>query len=278
MAPSRGTGTTKTISAVFDPGDDVGFVYSHYNNGHRGEPEFLALNVPRSKATMVAGTMNFLTNREVKHGQSVQTREFYFLTNEIKGERKADLSRTHMTATNHRSPFFELVPRFECSSADEWGSRPSAPSGREELVDSILDAWNIQIGSPASFILFVDGNIGNCSLANLKRVDLGVALRHVHDWKVDWDMYLNEEQVAYVREHSRFFSKLAKVLFRSKEVCAGCGLIETGRLMVCQACKMKWYCSVACQRADWPNHKSSCKELQALRNNQPRPPPARPYP
>jgi hypothetical protein len=92
----------------------------------------------------------------------------YFFTNEITGERKARLSKSHMTVTDPRSPFFELVPRFECSSAEpeEWGTRPSAPNGREELVDGIIETWRDK--SHSSFILFVDGNPGKLLVGKLE--------------------------------------------------------------------------------------------------------------
>jgi hypothetical protein len=69
MVPRTGGGIQ--LRATFNPDEAIGFVYS-YNNG-RGKPEFLALNVPRSKANKVAGTMNFLANREVQHGQVVES-------------------------------------------------------------------------------------------------------------------------------------------------------------------------------------------------------------
>jgi hypothetical protein len=46
------------ICAVFNDGDDIGFVYS-CNNG-LGRPEFIARNVPRSGVHDIASTMNFL--------------------------------------------------------------------------------------------------------------------------------------------------------------------------------------------------------------------------
>uniref|UniRef100_A0A7S4CE35 MYND-type domain-containing protein n=1 Tax=Eutreptiella gymnastica TaxID=73025 RepID=A0A7S4CE35_9EUGL len=34
-----------------------------------------------------------------------------------------------------------------------------------------------------------------------------------------------------------------------------------GPLMLCGQCQNVWYCSVDCQRADWPNHKMFCRPV-----------------
>jgi hypothetical protein len=50
-----------------------------------------------------------------------------------------------------------------------------------------------------------------------------------------------------------------------KYFCTQCGKpdkIEGRNLFKCSACKQVYYCSKECQRADWKNHKESCKTLQ----------------
>ncbi|KAF6249422.1 hypothetical protein COO60DRAFT_970657 [Scenedesmus sp. NREL 46B-D3] len=37
-------------------------------------------------------------------------------------------------------------------------------------------------------------------------------------------------------------------------------------LLRCSRCKHAWYCSQACQRSAWPQHKQECKKLQNLQN------------
>jgi hypothetical protein len=61
----------------------------------------------------------------------------------------------------------------------------------------------------------------------------------------------------------------ARIVGRRVWACAGCGIteaaLETGKLHQCSACKSVRYCGKACQGADWPAHKSTCKRLQAAR-------------
>ena len=49
-------------------------------------------------------------------------------------------------------------------------------------------------------------------------------------------------------------------------VCAACGDKQsTTSLKICSSCKLVHYCSVDCQRQDWKEHKSICKETKILR-------------
>ncbi len=51
--------------------------------------------------------------------------------------------------------------------------------------------------------------------------------------------------------------------------CAGCGItaevLAHGKLKECSTCRSVRYCGRACQKADWPAHKATCKRLQAAR-------------
>eukprot|EP00546_Thalassionema_frauenfeldii_P013307 CAMPEP_0178927822 /NCGR_PEP_ID=MMETSP0786-20121207/19461_1 /TAXON_ID=186022 /ORGANISM="Thalassionema frauenfeldii, Strain CCMP 1798" /LENGTH=473 /DNA_ID=CAMNT_0020603417 /DNA_START=8 /DNA_END=1425 /DNA_ORIENTATION=+ len=42
---------------------------------------------------------------------------------------------------------------------------------------------------------------------------------------------------------------------------------ETENLKACSRCKVVLYCSVECQRKDWPKHKEQCAKLAAIRKN-----------
>lgn len=259
MATQRGI----QLISVFEETDTVGFFYSHNHGG--GRPEYIALNVPRGKVNAVASTINFLASRTVSHGETIQCQGLDLVTSQVEGRRKLELLQSHATANTDKSaPLFELLPRFDWRGNPEaWGSRDPAPDGREDVVKTILDVWKQQ----GSFVLFVDGNATNCGITNLKYVDLAVALRHVDDWKVDWDMDLTPEQRAYVCANTAFFRYLAKVYFRKTMKCNMCGVIDEGKLSKCSRCKDAWYCCREHQKEHWKEHKPLCNKVKDSRNN-----------
>jgi hypothetical protein len=51
-----------------------------------------------------------------------------------------------------------------------------------------------------------------------------------------------------------------------QRTCQGCGKTQDGKdepFKKCAGCKSFHYCSEACQRADWENHKAACLKLRA---------------
>ncbi len=254
------------LNAVFEPDQDIGFVYS-YNN-KPGSPEFVALKVHRCQANKVAKTMNFLSNRIVKHAQSIQSNELHLITNAIEGPQKEELNRTHCCQqTKPDQELFELVPRFPFDDPQDWGSRPAAPQGRQKTVDSILEVWTSGCDNGA-FMRHINGDTLDDRPANLEWVDLAAALRHMDDWKVDWVVGLTAEEVAFVKRHKSYFVKMAKLAFRGKPICHRCQKVERPHfdehLMGCASCKRTLYCSAECQTADWPDHKAQCKKIKKM--------------
>ena len=51
------------------------------------------------------------------------------------------------------------------------------------------------------------------------------------------------------------------------DVCAGCGICagDSVKLKKCTDCKKAQYCSVACQRQNWSEHKPACREERLFR-------------
>lgn len=46
-------------------------------------------------------------------------------------------------------------------------------------------------------------------------------------------------------------------ILRSAHICKACqGTNEN--LLICSGCRLAWYCNIACQKADWKNHKLFC--------------------
>merc|ERR1712098_496274 len=52
--------------------------------------------------------------------------------------------------------------------------------------------------------------------------------------------------------------------FRALVKCANCGVLEKSEkeFQKCSRCGFVFYCSKACQKSDWPNHKQICKEIR----------------
>jgi hypothetical protein len=58
-----------------------------------------------------------------------------------------------------------------------------------------------------------------------------------------------------------FKSKREEKMIRHHKVCKTCESCE-GKMLTCAGCKFEYYCSAACQKKDWPNHKAVCKAAQ----------------
>merc|ERR1712098_6349 len=67
-----------------------------------------------------------------------------------------------------------------------------------------------------------------------------------------------ESQVENMKSH-RFVGN-----FRALVKCASCGVLEKSEkeFQKCSRCGFVFYCSKACQRNDWQNHKQVCKEIR----------------
>jgi len=52
--------------------------------------------------------------------------------------------------------------------------------------------------------------------------------------------------------------------FRALVKCANCGVLEKSekQFQKCSRCGFVFYCSKACQKSDWSNHKKICKEMK----------------
>jgi hypothetical protein len=68
---------------------------------------------------------------------------------------------------------------------------------------------------------------------------------------------------------SRVDASPGRRVARTARVCSECGItadmVLSGKLQECGGCGTARYCGTACQRAHWPAHKPTCKELQAAR-------------
>jgi hypothetical protein len=240
---------------VGDPGDDVGFVYSYNNpNGN----EFLALGVPKSKGSAVASAMKYLADRTVKPGHRVQCNGLHLKVLQVNPTERARILSKYMTHTNGNATrmIVKLVARFS-DSIEHWGGYPAAPSGKQEMVESIMGTWAAGSGI---YIRHKDGNTVNNNIANLQEVNLEVALKHADDWKVDWVCDLSSAEIQYVKNNIQYFVGLAKILGEPKIICPVCDCAdeEEKKLLLCGGCKSTYYCCKEHQKQHWAEHKGEC--------------------
>jgi hypothetical protein len=58
----------------------------------------------------------------------------------------------------------------------------------------------------------------------------------------------------------------AETIRELRRVCGTCSLTpdkNKGKFNKCAACQAMYYCSVECQRVDWPKHKGECEQMKA---------------
>jgi ankyrin repeat protein len=58
----------------------------------------------------------------------------------------------------------------------------------------------------------------------------------------------------------------AETIRELRRVCGACGTTpdkNKGKFNKCGACQAMYYCSVECQRVDWPKHKGECEQMKA---------------
>lgn len=66
------------------------------------------------------------------------------------------------------------------------------------------------------------------------------------------------------QQKKNLVSTLLNCMETSSKVLNGCGLAScpNSGTKICTKCRIIRYCSVACQKTDWPHHKQGCKPIQ----------------
>ena len=92
------------VTAVFDEGDDFGFVYTH------GAPyaELFMLDVARKDVEMLANIMNVLAADRVSDGEVYNNNGCVVRCDKVEGSRRQSLLETHLTQVKKRSTVFEM--------------------------------------------------------------------------------------------------------------------------------------------------------------------------
>jgi hypothetical protein len=114
-APARGrrqaTGRRQQhlVLAVFNPGDQMGFMYSV--NMPANKATIFVDNVPRAFVHAVTATINFLVDeREYHAGQTVASCGFVFRLLAVEGERRDELMQTHLLRADPGATVLEMKP------------------------------------------------------------------------------------------------------------------------------------------------------------------------
>jgi hypothetical protein len=179
--------------------------------------------------------MKHLADCTVKPGETVQRCSGLQLkVLQVNPTEHAHILSKHMTSTNRNATcmIVKLVPRFS-GSVEHWGGHPAAPSGKQEMVESIMGAW-AGVGN-RDCVRHKDGNTMNCSFANLQEVSLDAALKHADDWKVDWVCDLSSAEIQCVKNDIPHFLGLVKIQREGTSICSVCDCAdeEVKKLLVC---------------------------------------------
>ena len=75
--------------------------------------------------------------------------------------------------------------------------------------------------------------------------------------------------LASAREQGASFFSSDAAVGRCSRCDAEASSFESGKLLACAGCRMMWYCSRECQRADWKSgHRKNCKAVAGFASNE----------
>ena len=97
------------VLGIFNPGEDVGFMYTV--GLHPNTCELFALNVPRADSVDLCRLMNFLSTRDVTDGQSALSKEhlLYFTRTVDDADRDHALKTEYLCQMDPRAKTVELL-------------------------------------------------------------------------------------------------------------------------------------------------------------------------
>ena len=199
----------------FEPGEDVGFVYTTgIKDTHPSKVEFITLNVSKDDLTMVVSSLfNFLAERlldghEVRPYQNVALLHGKFSVLPLEEGDKKKLLENYACECDEDTNLLLLVDQSNLPltlPANATASGEEKVVGEKSIiVNKIREKWG---GS--FFIRHVDGNTLNNHIMNLMTVSPYDAFTHP-EWKVDWVCYLEDDEIAFVRENMDLFAALYK--------------------------------------------------------------------
>ena len=83
-----------------------------------------------------------------------------------------------------------------------------------ELTESIFTKWKWQLNMNGGFLRWINGNRIDYTPSNIVFVSPQDAMRNIDSWTVDWDMELDDDEIAHVhvpswRENIHFWTEPA---------------------------------------------------------------------
>ena len=109
-----------------------------------------------------------------------------------------------------------LEKKLAKSSSNSPSSSSSSTSSKvinhatTALGEQIREKWQKEYKDTGGYFLrFMNGNILDCRIRNLKRIHQKLAFLHP-EWKVDWDCFLEKNEILYVTENMKDFANFYK--------------------------------------------------------------------
>ena len=111
------------INAIFNENDDTGFLYTVGRFNGPFKQEFFSRDVPRDKVESLARTMNYLKDREVLDGHTIQSNGLNLMAmNPV--ECINHIHRDMTCLANPEAGIMEIIPAAPSNSIQDWGSSP----------------------------------------------------------------------------------------------------------------------------------------------------------
>jgi len=170
----------------------------------------------------------------------------------------------HLAASNEFLDIVDILAKAGCKvdCEDPRGYTPLFMAGTEGYVKCV--EMLLEHGADPNHRAHSDNTTAIFHCASKNRIGVVHALLK-HGAEAMSTRHENGETIAEMArmEKRDLMANLLESWYKAKptdryQICTVCYLFAEGTMKRCSACKAVWYCSVACQKKDWPSHKSTC--------------------
>jgi len=154
------------------------------------------------------------------------------------------ISKRKSFTENFVEKYVALAREHISAQNEKWSSRGTLQSISQIILES--EKWSSR------------GTLQSISQIILESEQGEFLLKLVSDLSEKSSLIPSESQAEKMKCHRLFGNARAFVK------CANCGVMEKSekQFQKCSRCGFVFYCSKACQRNDWQNHKQICKEIK----------------